>query len=556
MPQARPPTMREKYPALAFIMRHIDDVPDITFTRYLQDAVQQASETALCLAVAGQVGAATAIVSALREHCSADVLFSPALETTYPFLSPCMFFAWEATSSWPEWIPASDRTEEKLAEMEQKAKKHWLQFFTERWSADAETADKARTMAATTINRAFPQDATEESDRILLIARWVTEGRYGYAADPNGPLDARYMDVAMRWRSGVHPTSFMQLYRSAGLAIALDVYLSTAGTEEKAEEVFREIAERFTFFEQAEMLACSRAAWKRLLAKENGDQPLLRALEIDSGDLRSAADRAVHIVEKRLREGAVKSFDGTTKTMEELAKRISNNTMKNCPWDQLCVFDPEQRKPDNEGGLLRPPTAKASELETRLDTELPQDYKELLAATNGMEPIWNGGPLLDILARAEEVDWMDIEHLSNLQACMVRDDDPPPHSGNELKWPSLPPKAISLSPAGSPAHLLLLDRKTTAACKQGFFEQFEQRTAEQKKELERVVCETYGSMEEFRAVEKGLILWRDYELDMVAYNGVRGLLEVLAVESMRKYRPWLRIYEPRRRMVSDGEGWD
>ena len=84
------------------------------------------------------------------------------------------------------------------------------------------------TMAATTINRAFPQDATEESDRILLIARWVAEGRYGYAADPNGPLDARYMDVAMRWRSGVHPTSFMQLYRSAGLAIALDVYLSTA----------------------------------------------------------------------------------------------------------------------------------------------------------------------------------------------------------------------------------------------------------------------------------------------------------------------------------------
>ncbi|KAH9436219.1 hypothetical protein MCOR02_005127 [Pyricularia oryzae] len=549
----RRPTMRDKYPALAFIMRHIDDAPELIYTRCLQDVVRQASETALCLAVAGEVAAATAIVCALREHCPNDVLFSPVAQRTYPFLGPCMFFAWEATS-WPEWIPVSDRTEAKLGEMEKEARKHWLQFFTEPWSADVDTAEKARAMADRTINRAFPQDAAKESDRILLTARWFAQGRYGFAADPNGLLDARYMDVAMRWRSGVHPTSFMQLYRSAGLATALDVYLSVPGSEKEAGEVFGEIAERFTFFEQAEMLACSRAAWKGFLARQDGDRPLLDELQIGRDDLRDAADRAVQMVQKRLVQGAVRPFGG--KTIQDLARLVSSNTVERCPWDAFRSFGQERRKPENDQSLLRPPYSKVAELEAKLGTDLPQDYKELLAFTNGMEPIWNGGPMLDIFARAEEVEHVDIGHLSGLQACLVRDDDPHPVTGNDIEWPSLPAKAISLSPPGSPAHLLLLDRETTAACKRSFFEQFEQRTAEQKAELERVVCETYGSVEDFRSLERGLVLWRDYELDMMAYNGVRGLLEVLGLESMRRYRFWLRIYEPGRRFVSDGEAWD
>lgn len=125
-------------------------------------------------------------------------------------------------------------------------------------------------MAAATINRAFPQAAASDADRVLLTARWFVEVRYGYAADSNGLFDARYADVAMLWRSGTPPTYFMQLYRSAGLAIALEVYLSIPQGEEQAREVFGEIAQRFTFFEQAEMLACSSAAWKGLLAREMG----------------------------------------------------------------------------------------------------------------------------------------------------------------------------------------------------------------------------------------------------------------------------------------------
>lgn len=118
----RAPARREKYPALAFIMRNVDEAPEIACTRYLQDAAKQASETALCLALVCQVGPDTAIVSALREHYHAiDFLFSPAPEKTYPFLAPCMFFAWETTSSWSDWNPASHWTGEKLAEMQQQA---------------------------------------------------------------------------------------------------------------------------------------------------------------------------------------------------------------------------------------------------------------------------------------------------------------------------------------------------------------------------------------------------------------------------------------------------
>ncbi|TLD11691.1 hypothetical protein PspLS_11756 [Pyricularia sp. CBS 133598] len=146
-----------------------------------------------------------------------------------------------------------------------------------------------------------------------------------------------------------------------------------------------------------------------------------------------------------------------TKTVECFAKLVSDNAMENCPRDAFRDFEPKKRQPDKEKDLLRPPLTEVAELEARLGIDLPQDHN--------MEPIWDGGPLLDILARPEYVDWKDLGNMSCMEACLIREEDPSQRSGN------------------GPVDMFLLDKETTAACKQPFVEQFEQRTVEQKEQL-------------------------------------------------------------------------
>ncbi|TLD11692.1 hypothetical protein PspLS_11757 [Pyricularia sp. CBS 133598] len=96
--------------------------------------------------------------------------------------------------------------------------------------------------------------------------------------------------------AGAHPSSCVQIYRSTGLTIALEIYLSTPGSETQAAEVFWEIVGRFTRFYQADILACSRVAFKALLTREDGNRLLPQVLKIPPEVLRSAGERAAHMV--------------------------------------------------------------------------------------------------------------------------------------------------------------------------------------------------------------------------------------------------------------------
>ena len=336
--------------------------------------------------------------------------------------------------------------------------------------------------------------------------------------------------------------------------IALDIYLRLNG-EEEARDALERVCDRFTFTEQAEMLACSRHVWKKLLSGPS--KPILELLQIHPAKLRSAVSRSVSLLENRLANGPSRPF--RDKTLEELVHLVSAHTFTNCPYDVLEGYGPPRQRPLVESGLLRNPCTKRdiAQLESRLGVSLPQDYKDFLAITNGMDPVWDGKNLLNIFANVDKVNLMGTDHLRGCELNLAREYDPLPRSGNSLNWPEvaheLTLEGVAVSGTGTGGDLWLVKPDLTKQCKDYFFKTYQNRSKEQKKELARVVRETYGSMKAFASLKWALISWTSWGIETIPHNGMRDLFERLAEQSMRVSRVWDHVFEPDFRICSDDD---
>ncbi|KAF4962553.1 hypothetical protein FSARC_9331 [Fusarium sarcochroum] len=529
-----------------FILRHIDDEPTIGDHQFLHETATGIIETALNFAVIGEVDGATKLLGALVNRGFDLFQFS---DREYPFLKPCMFFAWDATSSWPSWIPEEDRTEERLQELEANGRKPWLERFSEEWEVTEETANKAMDMAYNGIVTVLPSYDGTLAGQVFQAELMWKNGDFSFAANPNGPLTIRYAKLAMWWRQGIYPYPFVQVYRTAGLAIALDIYLRL-GKEDEARDTFEKICGRFHSEEQVEQLACSRIAWKKLLVLP--ERPILDILNIHAAKLRPAVTRAVQMAEDRLENGPRRRYGN--KSIEQLANIVSENTFLNCPYDTLNVYRPPGRarvQPENPSGLLRPACSPSgiAALEERLGVTLPQDYKEFLGVTNGLGSMWNGQNLVDYLVSVEDVCWEDLDFVEGTELPLLRDVDP------SLRWPEIG-KARSICLSGdinnqdTNGFLFLVGPEIVQPAKDYFFTTYEERNESQKRELDRLVEETYGSMETLRGLDYALISWTAWNFTYYPYNGIRDFLEQMAEAALCKERPWLNIFEPSFRQLA------
>lgn len=539
------PEVPELFP-LEFLLRHIDDEPTIADSHFIQDVSSRIVETALGLAVIGEIEGATKLLETLRDR-GIDPLAT--LTQYYPFLKPCMFFAWDATSSWPSWIPDEERTEEKLQELEKKGREPWLERFNGEWDVSEETAERALEMAFKGLATVLPNYNGTLAGQVTVAELLWKDGTFSYAANPNGPMTVRYSKPAMWWRQGIYPYPYVQVYRTAGLMIALDIYLRL-GKDEEAQQTFEKIVERFQLEEQIEQLSCSRLAWRKFLAVP--ERPILDLLKIHPAKLRSAVLRAIQTAEQRLDHGPRRRY--RDESIEKLAHIISANTVQNCPYQVLQNYRPPENprpKPETDDGLLRPPCSpdEITQLGERLGVSLPQDYKEFLSVTNGLDAIWDGQNAVNYFAKAEDVCWQDIEFLQGNELTLLRDGDPWPWSKNRMDWPEVDSfRCICLSGdqnrQETNGHLFLLGPEVINASKEYFFRTYEERNEEQRRELDRVVDETYGSMEEFRNLEYVYMSWTAWDFTMYPYKGMRDLLERMAEGALYKDRPWLNIFEP------------
>ncbi|TXC03032.1 hypothetical protein FocTR4_00015152 [Fusarium oxysporum f. sp. cubense] len=502
MATSRPKHIEPEHLRFEFLLRHVDDEPSIADTRPLTEAVRRIIQTAVNFAVVGEVDGATRLLETLTIRGIDPFQYS---DFEYPFLKPCMFFAWEATSSWPSWVPEEERAEEKLQELEAEGRKHWLERFSQEWEVTEETAEKALDMAYNGLTTNLP--------------------------DYNGALARQVIQAE-----------------------------AMAANDEKARELFMKVCDRFHTEEQVEQLACSRAAWKQILAVP--ERPLLDFLNIHAAKLRPAVSRACQMAENRLQGGPRRRYAG--QSIEKLVHIISRNTFKDCPYDRLDAYRPPgnlRDRPRNANALIRRGcyVTGIRALEERLGVTLPEDYKEFLSITNGLDSMWDGQNLVDYLAAAQEVNWQEIDFLEGNELPLLNDGEPLAWTKNILEWPKVEkPRCICLSGdinhEETAGHFFLIGQDLLQPAKDYFFKTYEERDEVQRRELDRLVKETYGSMENFKNLEWGLISWTAWDFTVYPYNGFRDFLEQMAEASLRQERPWLNMFEPRFRKTANMDG--
>ncbi|KAK7428102.1 hypothetical protein QQZ08_005341 [Neonectria magnoliae] len=534
-----------------FLLRHVDDEPTIADYRFLHGAATGIIETTLGFSMVGEIEGATRLLETLKVR-GLDPF--EVLGPDYPFLKPCMYFAWEATASWPTWIPEAERTEKNLEELETQGRGPWLERFSEEWNVSEETAKKALEMAYQSLPTALPDFNGTLAGQVHQAELMWKNGEFSYAASPNGPMTIRYARPAMWWRQGIYPYPYARVHRTAGFMIAFDIYLRL-GKDNEAQSVLERMCGRWQYEEQVEQLACSRIAWKKFLAVP--ERPILDFLEIHAAKLRQALSRALKMAEHRLENGPRRRY--RNESIEKLAHAVSANTFHNCPYDVLAAYRPPDKpraRPENASGLLRPACSSSdiATLEQRLEITLLQDYKDFLSVTNGLESMWNGQNLMACLVRAEDVCWQDIDFLKGNRIPLLRQDDPTPSTDNRLDWPEIGGfRCVCLSGDQNredTSHLFLLGRDVIQPYKNYFFRTYGERNDSQRRELDRVVEETYGSMETFRNLDYALVGWTSWDMTFYPYNGIRDLLERAAEAALYKDRPWLNIFEPRFRRLA------
>ncbi|KAF2678053.1 hypothetical protein K458DRAFT_317943 [Lentithecium fluviatile CBS 122367] len=129
-----------------------------------------------------------------------------------------------------------------------------------------------------------------------------------------------------------------------------------------------------------EELSRSRQAWRYLK-----HHALARSIEIDEAKLEVFFKEVLDTFKERLERGAARVFKDMP--IKELVRLCNDNTIKNAVWEEMDI-DPDEPPETilHEGAT----EAQVKACEERIGHDLPNDLKDFLRATNGMESLWNG----------------------------------------------------------------------------------------------------------------------------------------------------------------------
>ncbi|KAH6668772.1 hypothetical protein B0J14DRAFT_150150 [Halenospora varia] len=279
-------------------------------------------------------------------------------------------------------------------------------------------------------------------------------------------------------------------------------------------------------------IAKSRRAWRCLK-----DGILFQAKEKRNETL-DEFERVKSALTSRIENGVQRPF--REKSMRELVEIINANTLAHDTDEATDDAEIEFIKDNNLVGnrtLLHPPATveQIAEIEKKFDFPLPEDYKEFLSITNGLEGIWNR------YFRARHLE--SIDHITKGDDVLTGDSALPCEliTWEELPftvpWPPLDlDRALSLNAGGDDGETWLVEPALVQEAVKAFFDAFEKAELDEqgKKRAERTVVDYFGSVKEMKDMKYALLTWTHWGVTIDAWGSFREFLEGVAVESERE----------------------
>lgn len=196
------------------------------------------------------------------------------------------------------------------------------------------------------------------------------------------------------------------LVKALEIAIVLREQSANVGNNlPDVDEILKWIAGRLHANQMISSLTESEKSWMILK-----DGALAKAVGVKDELIKELGSNVLETFRIRYEEGVQRS-EMWEKSIEELLHVISENTMDS-PATKILR---KELYGAEEGKKRKPPTTilkdalprkEGAELEERLGTALPEDYKAFLGITNGMDSSWNGISNDPPLYPASEVRWI------------------------------------------------------------------------------------------------------------------------------------------------------
>ncbi|KZL63888.1 hypothetical protein CI238_07658 [Colletotrichum incanum] len=219
-----------------FFIRHLTEPTAIAEEPSLSQVVLRVRETAVCLAVLGQVDYGTRLLSILHSHgippfdllekgpeiymkdyAQCQALAKGGTEHAVPVHPPrsdpftriVFAFAWEHTREWPAW--ASPKPEPLLSEPMAPGSA----------ASNETTLDALEQYARTLVCNRFACPWREDMETFELIKGLAL--RQDNRANPHGPIPVRMYDSWILWERMLAPWPMNQIVKATGRVLALDL---------------------------------------------------------------------------------------------------------------------------------------------------------------------------------------------------------------------------------------------------------------------------------------------------------------------------------------------
>ncbi|KAI9656887.1 MAG: hypothetical protein M1821_003526 [Bathelium mastoideum] len=434
-------------------------------------------------------------------------------------------FAWAETGLWPEGIPEEEKSEQSLSELSQ--------IYEGNWGVGVQDE------SLRTYDEKGLQACLKEGDQFA-------DASTGSSAMAKSQRLVKALDISLR----VHPIKDLQktesddrktkkLKGSAATDAGEELgQLRVSDLDKQSAEIVNQIVARWGANQQITYLAEAHPLWPLYLRGVLAD-----AMDVKPGELKNKGKKLVEAFSERLKNPAGSS-QVSSMTMKELLDLADNNTVNGAGKDHWSDAGDEPPKT-----LLKDPASKKeiSDLEKKLETTLPNDYKEFLSITNGLgggigDGIYNGYFPDPALHATTDTKWVEEEYfqlpvelidipkeISDLVPAEKRTTD-----NGALDWDTPFPLFDRVLEIGvrDIDNLWLVHPNLVNEAREVYLKMHQAASKEQKKVLERAIEAFAGSMDAFKKPEWCCVKWSSGgAATMESYSSFRKYLESVTLDS-------------------------
>ncbi|KAF1998386.1 hypothetical protein P154DRAFT_250780 [Amniculicola lignicola CBS 123094] len=288
------------------------------------------------------------------------------------------------------------------------------------------------------------------------------------------------------------------------------------GFEDKAMEILQIFADNF--HSSWDQLPKSRKVWK-LLSEKN----LSKLIGIDENKMDNFRKEVMETFRERLEKGARRIFKDLP--MKDLVQLCNDNTIKNAIWEDMGVDGDDPPTTILRKGAT-PEQIEA--LEKKIENTLPDEFKEFLSITNGMESVWNGVFGEPKILGTEEIHIFDATEQQEQWIDSAVKIPFVTTMSVKVEWPPMN-RVVQINEGDEESKFLwLIEPEYGNEIGVRFFKAFGQLPPDEREQIQKLLGYFHAGKDANTKLGWQVGVWAPSTLDLITHHSWREYLELLA----------------------------